>query len=162
MNNNYNSNTVVKQDFAIVKQVDGRAAHMTDTTRHQSWQSTPPPPHKIMLDPSLSLYSTRLSAKSSFSHSQPHTNYGKFNIQFIGPKTWNDIDESIKSLSASSFKNNLKQQLIDYNQFRVITICVAVNFLLLCFVLSCVVLVSVLFCTLSLFSIFFDFVFTFL
>jgi hypothetical protein len=43
VNNNYNSNTVVKQDFAVVKQVDGRAAHMTDTTRHQSWQSTPPP-----------------------------------------------------------------------------------------------------------------------
>ena len=35
MNNNYNSNTVVKQDFAVVKQVDGLAAHMTDTTRHQ-------------------------------------------------------------------------------------------------------------------------------
>ena len=44
MNNNYNSNTVVKQDFAVVKQVDGRAAHMTDTTQHQTWQSTPPPP----------------------------------------------------------------------------------------------------------------------
>ena len=43
MNNNYNSNTVVKQDFAVVKQVDGRAARMTDTTRHQSWQSTPLP-----------------------------------------------------------------------------------------------------------------------
>jgi uncharacterized protein (DUF2126 family) len=28
-----------------VKQVDGRAAHMTDTTRHQSWQSTPLPDH---------------------------------------------------------------------------------------------------------------------
>ena len=24
MNNNYNSNTVIKQDFAVVKQVDGR------------------------------------------------------------------------------------------------------------------------------------------
>ena len=57
MNNNYNSNTVVKQDFAVVKQVDGRAARMTDTTRHQSWQSTPPPPplppNQIMLDLSL-------------------------------------------------------------------------------------------------------------
>jgi hypothetical protein len=53
VNNNYNSNTVVKQDFAVVKQVDGRAAHMTGTTRHQSWQSTPPPPYQIMLDPSL-------------------------------------------------------------------------------------------------------------
>jgi hypothetical protein len=32
VNNNYNSNTVVKQDNTVVKQVDGRAAHMTDTT----------------------------------------------------------------------------------------------------------------------------------
>jgi hypothetical protein len=54
---NYNSNTVVKQDFAVVKQVDGRAAHITNTTRHQSWQSTPSPPYQIMLDPSL-LYIT--------------------------------------------------------------------------------------------------------
>jgi hypothetical protein len=45
VNNNYNSNTVVKQDFVVVKQVDGRAAHMTNTTRHQSWQSTPLPDH---------------------------------------------------------------------------------------------------------------------
>jgi hypothetical protein len=52
VNNNYNSNTVVKQDFAVVKQVDGRAAHTTDTTRQQSWQSTPSP-YQIMLDPSL-------------------------------------------------------------------------------------------------------------
>jgi hypothetical protein len=37
MNNNYNSNTVFKQHFAVVKQVDGRAAHMTDTTRRHSW-----------------------------------------------------------------------------------------------------------------------------
>jgi hypothetical protein len=44
VNNNYNSNTVVKQDFAVVKQVDERAAHMTDRTRHQSWQITSPPP----------------------------------------------------------------------------------------------------------------------
>jgi hypothetical protein len=49
----YNSNTVVKQDFAVGKQVDGRAAYMTDTTGHQSGQSTPPPPYQIMLDPSL-------------------------------------------------------------------------------------------------------------
>jgi hypothetical protein len=27
-----------------IQYVDGRAAHMTNTTRHQSWQSTPPPP----------------------------------------------------------------------------------------------------------------------
>jgi hypothetical protein len=49
VNNNYNSNTVVKQDFAAVKQVDGQAAHMTNTTRHQLgrnwwevWGVTPP------------------------------------------------------------------------------------------------------------------------
>ena len=45
MNNNYNSNTVVKQDFAVMKQVDGRAAHMTETTWHQSWKSTLLPDH---------------------------------------------------------------------------------------------------------------------
>jgi hypothetical protein len=32
VNNNYNSNTVVKQDFAVVKQVDEQAAQMSDTT----------------------------------------------------------------------------------------------------------------------------------
>jgi hypothetical protein len=53
VNNNYNSNTVVKQDFAVVKQVDGQAAHMTDTTRHQSWQSIPLP-YQNMLNLSLS------------------------------------------------------------------------------------------------------------
>jgi hypothetical protein len=41
MNNNYNSNTVVKQDFSVMKQVDGRAAHVTEATQHQS---TPPLP----------------------------------------------------------------------------------------------------------------------
>ena len=35
----------VKQDYAVVKQVDGREAHMTDTTQQQSWQSTPLPEH---------------------------------------------------------------------------------------------------------------------
>jgi hypothetical protein len=34
VNNNYNSITVVKLDFAVVKQVDGRATHMTHITRH--------------------------------------------------------------------------------------------------------------------------------
>jgi hypothetical protein len=48
VNNNSNSNTVVKQDFAVVKQVDGRAPHMTDTTRHQS---TPPPTRSCWIHP---------------------------------------------------------------------------------------------------------------
>jgi hypothetical protein len=45
VNNNYNSNTVIKQDFAVVKQVDGQAAHMTDTTRHQIISPPPLPEH---------------------------------------------------------------------------------------------------------------------
>jgi hypothetical protein len=60
VNNNYNSNTVVKQYFAVVKQVDGRVAlHMTDTTqvtragRAPPPPPPPPPPYQIMLDPSL-------------------------------------------------------------------------------------------------------------
>ena len=56
MNNNYNSNTVV----------DGRAAHMTDTTR-QSAPEYPPPPYQIMLDPSLS-YSGTMSFYSLPNH----------------------------------------------------------------------------------------------
>jgi hypothetical protein len=54
VNNNYNSNTVVKQDFAVVKQVDGRVAHVHD--RHNSAPELaehPHPPYQIMLDPSL-------------------------------------------------------------------------------------------------------------
>ena len=51
---NNNPNTIVKQDFAVVKQVDGRVAHMTNTTWHQSWQRNPsgPPPNQITMDPS--------------------------------------------------------------------------------------------------------------
>jgi hypothetical protein len=49
--NNYNSNTVVKQDFAVVKQVDGRAAHMTDN--NSAPELAEHPSYQIMLDPSL-------------------------------------------------------------------------------------------------------------
>ena len=37
----------------MIQYVDGRAEHMTDTTRQQRWQSTPPPSYQIILDPSL-------------------------------------------------------------------------------------------------------------
>jgi hypothetical protein len=46
VNNNYNPNTVVKQDMAVVKQVDGRAAQL-------GTRSGRAPPYQIMLDPSL-------------------------------------------------------------------------------------------------------------
>ena len=39
MNNNYNSNTVVKEEFAIIKQFDGRAGGAHD--RHNSVPAGP-------------------------------------------------------------------------------------------------------------------------
>ena len=57
-------------------------------------------------------YGTCLASKSTFSLPKICTNYGKFNIKFFGPKTWNDINESLKSLSKLSFKRKLKQQVI--------------------------------------------------
>jgi hypothetical protein len=47
LDNNYNSNTaVVKQDFAVGNQVDGRAAHMID--RHNSApELAEHPPHTV-------------------------------------------------------------------------------------------------------------------
>ena len=44
MNNNSNLNTVVKQHFAVVKQVDGRAAHMTDTATQLGTRAGRAPP----------------------------------------------------------------------------------------------------------------------
>ena len=54
-------------------------------------------------------YNTRLSSKSSFCLPQARTNYGIFNIRFSGPKLWNSVKESIKSLSFFSFKKKYKQ-----------------------------------------------------
>ena len=45
-------------------------------------------------------YNTRLaSAKSSFALPISRTNYGIFIIKFKGSKTWNSIDDSLKSTS---------------------------------------------------------------
>jgi hypothetical protein len=51
VNNNYNSNTVVKQDSAVVKQVDGRAG--THDRHNSAPELAEHPPYQIMLDPSL-------------------------------------------------------------------------------------------------------------
>lgn len=58
-------------------------------------------------------YNTRLASKSTMSLPNVRTNYGKFNIRFFGSKVWNTIDESIKSLSYSRFKRELKNNLLD-------------------------------------------------
>ena len=49
---------------------------------------------------------TRLASKSSFALPLSRTNYRIFILKFQGPKTWNFIDESLKScqLVASQFK----------------------------------------------------------
>ena len=57
-------------------------------------------------------YHTRLSAKQSYYLPKARTNYGKFNIQFQGPKIWNAIDYDIKHLPISSFKIKLKQSFL--------------------------------------------------
>ena len=57
-------------------------------------------------------YSTQLVSKSTFSVPSARTNYGIFTIKFQGPKVWNNIDESLKSLSYSNFKLKVKEQTI--------------------------------------------------
>ena len=42
-----------------------------------------------------------------------HTNYGIFNIKFSGPKIWNSLDDSVKTLNLKNFKKQLKNQFID-------------------------------------------------
>jgi hypothetical protein len=57
-------------------------------------------------------YNTRLASRSSYSLPKIRTNYSKFNIRFAGPKTWNDINEDLKSLVKSKFKHELKNLLL--------------------------------------------------
>ena len=38
-------------------------------------------------------YNTRLASKDSYYISKVRTNYGKFNIRFVGAKVWNSIQE---------------------------------------------------------------------
>ena len=54
-------------------------------------------------------YNTRFASKSSYCLPQAKKNYGIFNIRFSGPKLWNSVKESIKSLSIFSFKKKYKQ-----------------------------------------------------
>ena len=57
-------------------------------------------------------YRSRIASRTTFSLPLIRTNYGMFNIRFFGPKLWNTIDESLKSLSINSFKNKLKKKVI--------------------------------------------------
>ena len=58
-------------------------------------------------------YNTRLSSKKSYYLPKARTNYGLFNIRFLGTKTWNNIDETVKLFSFHKFKKRLKDGYID-------------------------------------------------
>ena len=53
---------------------------------------------------SLHQYNTRLANKSSYYLPKIRTNYGKFNIRFLGVKIWNSVQDDFKSKSRNSFK----------------------------------------------------------
>ena len=59
-------------------------------------------------------YNTRLASKTSFALPTSRTNYGIFSLRFQGPKTWNNIDESLKHCSLTLFKMKLKNLLISH------------------------------------------------
>ena len=65
------------------------------------------------VDTHVHSYNTRHSAKQTCYLPKARTNYGKFNIQFQGPKIWNAIDDETKKLSMSLFKKRLKQGFIE-------------------------------------------------
>ena len=58
-------------------------------------------------------YNTRLAARFTFLVPSTRTNYGKFNIRYAGPRVWNEIDESLKTLGLGSFKTSLKQNFLN-------------------------------------------------
>ena len=58
-------------------------------------------------------YNTRLASQSSYYLPSIRTNYGKFNIRYCGPKVWNSLDRTLKSMSRSSFNVKLKQDLMN-------------------------------------------------
>ena len=57
-------------------------------------------------------YNTRFASKHSYCIPKAKTNYGKFNIRFIGSKVWNSIQDDLKFKRRTSFKHNLKSALI--------------------------------------------------
>ena len=62
---------------------------------------------------SVHQYRTRLASKVSYYTPPIRTNYGKFSIKFMGPTAWNQIDEKLKTLSMKSFKQKIKESLLE-------------------------------------------------
>jgi len=57
-------------------------------------------------------YQTRLASNISYYLPKARTNYGKYNIRFLGAKVWNSIDDSLKSKSRAFLKNLFKEMII--------------------------------------------------
>ena len=63
---------------------------------------------------------TRLASKSSFVLPSARTNCRIFSLKFQGPKTWNSIDESLKSCSISAFKKKKSKISLSANTEQLI------------------------------------------
>jgi len=57
-------------------------------------------------------YNTRLSSKNNYYLPPVRTNYGKFNLRYLGVKTWLSIDNEIKAFSKSRFKKHIISSII--------------------------------------------------
>ena len=57
-------------------------------------------------------YNTRLSSRYAYAIPTVRTNYGIFNIKFVGAKVWNSLDQELKTLSIKTFKARLKEKLV--------------------------------------------------
>ena len=58
-------------------------------------------------------HNTRLASRSCYSLPKVRSNYGKFNIRFIGASIWNSIGESIKELSKITLKKRLITKILN-------------------------------------------------
>jgi hypothetical protein len=57
-------------------------------------------------------FATRLAVKISYCMPIVRTNYGKFSIRSKGPHIWNEVDDSLKTLTKSVFKKKIKVKFI--------------------------------------------------
>ena len=58
-------------------------------------------------------YNTSLASRQSYSLPSVRTNYGKFNLRFIGAKIWNTISDDKKRMPKHSFKEAIKSNLLN-------------------------------------------------
>jgi hypothetical protein len=60
----------------------------------------------------LELEDTRSAARQTYYLPSIRTNYGKFNVRFLGPQFWNSLEDNIKNFSLERFKNHLKNEYL--------------------------------------------------